>query len=172
MFSYHDCFQKLLFNTDAFKIDRTGTVVSVTTLVFTGDVEVCLQRFQWIPGLSHWRPFRFSVRWFNNLHFNSCSLKCPKNALFDMSFIKVNQNPNFYDFTGNGQYMCDSYVIWCATTHKRIDLFQTCVFYCRHGISYSYNSFCCHIDADFNGRFLTGCCCVKTNSIAKSSRPD
>ena len=36
----------------------------------------------------------------NNLDFTSCSLKCLKNALFDMSFIKVNQNPNFYDFTG------------------------------------------------------------------------
>ena len=35
-----------------------------------------------------------------------------ENALFDMGFIKVNQNPNFYDFTGNGQYMCDSYVVW------------------------------------------------------------
>ena len=46
------------------------------------------------------------------------------------------------------------------------------MFYCRRGISCSYNSFCCHIDADFNGRFLTGYCCVKTNSIAKSLRPD
>ena len=52
----------------------------------------------------------------------------------------------------------------------QIYLFPICVFYCRHGISYSYNSFCRHIGADFNGRFLTGCCCVKTNSIAKSSR--
>ena len=24
-----------------------------------------------------------------------------KNTFFDMSFIKVNQNPNFYDFTEN-----------------------------------------------------------------------
>ena len=29
-----------------------------------------------------------------------------------MSFIKVNQNPNIYDFTENGQYICNSYVVW------------------------------------------------------------
>ena len=85
-----------------YKIDRKGTTVSVTTLVSTGDVEVCLQRFQWTAGLPHWRPFRFTLWLFDNLHFNYCSLKCLKNALFDMSFIKVNQNPNLYDFTGNG----------------------------------------------------------------------
>ena len=95
-----------------FKIDRKGTIVSATTLVFTGDLEVCLQRFQWISGLSPWRPFRFSVWWFDNLHFNSFSLKCLQNALFDMSFIKVNQNPNIYDFTENGQYICNSYIVW------------------------------------------------------------
>ena len=49
---------------------------------------------------------------------------------------------------------------------KQIYLFPICVFHCRHGISYS----CRHIGADFNGRFLTGCCWVKTNSIVKSSR--
>ena len=32
-------------------------VVRVTALVFTGDVEDKLQRFQWTPGLSPWRPF-------------------------------------------------------------------------------------------------------------------
>ena len=85
-----------------FKIDRKRTIVSVITLVFTADLEVFLRRFQWIPGLSPWRPSRFSVWWFDNLHFNSCSLKCLKNALLGMSFIKVNQNPNFYDFTENG----------------------------------------------------------------------
>ena len=36
-----------------FKLDRKEAIVSVTTLVFTGYVEVCLPRFQWIPGLSH-----------------------------------------------------------------------------------------------------------------------
>ena len=39
------------------QIDRKGTVVRVTTLVFSEDVEACLQRSQWIPGLSQWRPF-------------------------------------------------------------------------------------------------------------------
>ena len=29
-----------------------------------------------------------------------------------MSFIKVNQNPNIYDFMENGQYICNSYVVW------------------------------------------------------------
>ena len=43
-------------------IHRNGKVVRVTALVFTGDVEACLQRLQWIPELSPWRPFRFSVR--------------------------------------------------------------------------------------------------------------
>ena len=95
-----------------FKIDRKGAVVSVTTLVFTGDRQVCLQRFQWISRLSPWRPFRFSVWGFDNLHFNSCTLKCQQNALFDMSFIKVNQNPNAYDFTENGQYISNSHVVW------------------------------------------------------------
>ena len=107
-----------------FKIDRKGTVVSVTTLVFTGDLEVCLQRFQWISGLSPWRPFRFSVWWFDNLHFNSCSLKCLQNALFDMSFIKVNQNPNTYDFKVNGQYICNLYVVWWLQHVNKYIYFQ------------------------------------------------
>ena len=56
-----------------------------------------------------------------------------------------------------------------VSTSKHIYLFSNCVFYCRHRISYSYNSFCRHIGADFNGWFLTGCC-VKTNNVAKSLR--
>ena len=40
---------------------RNGKVVRVTALVFAGDVEACLQRLQWIPELSPWRPFRFSA---------------------------------------------------------------------------------------------------------------
>ena len=36
----------------------------MTALVFTGDVEACLQRLQRIPGLSPWRPLRFSVMCF------------------------------------------------------------------------------------------------------------
>ena len=43
-----------------FPCHRKVKVVRVTVLVFTGDVEACLQRLQWIPGLSSWRPFRFS----------------------------------------------------------------------------------------------------------------
>ena len=45
------------------------------------------------------------------IHILILAALSPKNALFDMSFINVNQNPNFYDFTGNGQNMCDSYVV-------------------------------------------------------------
>ena len=107
-----------------FKIDRKGTIVSVTTLVFTGDLEVCLQPFQWISGLSPWRPFLFSVWWFDNLHFNSCSLKCLQNTFFDMSFIKVNQNPNIYDFTETGQYICNSYVVWWLQHINKYIYFQ------------------------------------------------
>ena len=107
-----------------FKIDRKGTIISVTTVVFTGDLEVCLQRFQWISGLSPWRPFRFSAWWFDNSHFNSCSLKCLQNALFVMSFIKVNQNPNIYDFTENGQYICNSYLFWWLQHVNKYIYFQ------------------------------------------------
>ena len=142
-----------------FKIDRKGTIVNVMTLVFTWDVEVCLQRFQWKPRLSHWRPFCFSVWWFNNIHLTLAALNIWQTH-FDMSFIKVNQNPNVYDFTGNGRYMCNSYVV-----------FKPVCFIAATKLA-SYNSFCRHIGADFNGRFLTGCCCVKTDSIAKRSRPD
>ena len=38
---------------------ENGKVVRVRTLVFTG--EACLQRPQWMSGLSSWRPFRFSA---------------------------------------------------------------------------------------------------------------
>ena len=144
-----------------FKIDRKGMVVSVTTLLFTRDLEVCLQRFQLISWLSPWRPFRFSVWWFDNLHFNSCSLKRLQNALFDMSFIKVNQNPNTIRFRGKWPIHLLFVCCLMVTTRKQIYLFPNCVFYWHHGISYSYNSFCRHIGADFNGQFLTGCCCVK-----------
>ena len=55
------------------KSHRNGKVVRMTVLVFTGDVEACLQRLQWISGLSPWRPFRFSgSQWFGAtriLHF-------------------------------------------------------------------------------------------------------
>ena len=97
-----------------FKIDRKGTIVSVTTQVFTGDLEVCLQHFQWISGLSPWTPLRFSVWWFDNFYFNSCSLKCLQNTLFDTTrvLLKWTKTPNIYDFTENGQYICNSYVVW------------------------------------------------------------
>ena len=42
-------------------IHRSGKVIRVTALAFTGDVEAYLQRLQWIPGLSPWPPLRFSV---------------------------------------------------------------------------------------------------------------
>ena len=38
---------------------RNEKVVRVTALIFIGDVEDKLQRLQWIPRLSTWRPFRF-----------------------------------------------------------------------------------------------------------------
>ena len=36
-------------------------VVMVTSLVVTGNVQVCLQRLQWWPEQSSWRPFPFTV---------------------------------------------------------------------------------------------------------------
>ena len=40
---------------------RSETDVRVTARVFTGDVEAFFDVSQWIPGLSPWRSFRFSV---------------------------------------------------------------------------------------------------------------
>ena len=40
---------------------RNGKVVKLTALIFTGDVEACLQRLQWKSRLSSWQLFRFSV---------------------------------------------------------------------------------------------------------------
>ena len=42
-------------------LNWNGNVVRVTALVFTGDVEDKLQRLQWIPELSPWRPLPFCV---------------------------------------------------------------------------------------------------------------
>ena len=52
-----------------------GKGVSVTALVFTGDVEDKLQRLQWILGLSPWRPFCFSVNLDNR---PSSGVQCKK----------------------------------------------------------------------------------------------
>ena len=41
-----------------------------------------------------------------------------------MSFIKVNQNPNIYDFTENGQYICNSYVFWWLQHVNKYIYFQ------------------------------------------------
>ena len=143
-----------------FKIDRNGTIVSVTTLAFTGDLEVSLQRFQWISELSPWRPLRFSVWWFDNLYFNSCSLKCLQNALLTWILLKWTKTPIF---TISRKIVNTSVIrmLFEGYNIKQIYSFPICVFYCRHGISYSYNSFCRHIGADFNGWWETGCCCVK-----------
>ena len=70
--------------------NRKGRVVSVKTVVFSGNVQACLQRLQGIPGLSHWRPFCFSLWLYDNLLvryiymiiLNSCSLKCLKKVHF------------------------------------------------------------------------------------------
>ena len=49
-----------------------ATAVRVTALVFTGNVEACLRRLQWIPGLSYWQPLRSSVGQYPGTQ--SCSL--------------------------------------------------------------------------------------------------
>ena len=49
------------FLTHPYDAHRNEKVVRMTALIFTGDVEDKLQRLQWIPRLSTWRPFRFCV---------------------------------------------------------------------------------------------------------------
>ena len=38
-------------------VNWNGKVIRMTALVFTGDVEACLQRLQWRPGQSSWWHF-------------------------------------------------------------------------------------------------------------------
>ena len=45
-------------------------------------------------------------------------------TFFDRSFIKVNQNPNIYYFTENGQYICNSYVVWWLQHVNKYIYFQ------------------------------------------------
>ena len=40
--------------------NKNGNLIMMTALVFTGDVEACLQRLQWILGLSTRWPFHFN----------------------------------------------------------------------------------------------------------------
>ena len=54
-------FSGRLFHVSNHHHQWNGKVVSVTTLIFTDDVEDKLQRLQWIPRLSTWRSFRFCV---------------------------------------------------------------------------------------------------------------
>ena len=54
---------------------RNEKVVRMTALIFTGDVEDKLQRLQWIPRLSTWRPFRFCVYLICLLWPQSCQLR-------------------------------------------------------------------------------------------------
>ena len=49
-----------------------GKVVRVTDLIFTGDVEDKLQRLQWKPSLSLWRPLRFCVHVHGVMASESC----------------------------------------------------------------------------------------------------
>ena len=45
-----------------------------------------------------------------------------------MSFIKVNQNPNTYDFTENCQHICNSYVVWWSQHVNKNVYFQIVCF--------------------------------------------
>ena len=122
-----------------FKIDIMGMVVGVTTLAmlaFTGDVEACLQCRQRIPGITHWRSFRFSVWWFDDLHFNSCSLKCKKNpALFEIHFFKwIKFKTSIFMITGKIVDTCVIRLLFDSNnTFPNKFISNLCV-YCRHGI--------------------------------------
>ena len=56
------------------------------------------------------------------------AIKCLQNALFDMSFFKMNQNPDTYDFTENGQYICNLYVVWWLQHINKYIYFQIVCF--------------------------------------------
>ena len=58
------------------RIHWNGKVVRMTALLVTGDVEVKLQRPQWRPGQSHWRPFRFFISIRCNAHDDVMTGKC------------------------------------------------------------------------------------------------
>ena len=58
-------------------VHRNGKVVMVTVLVFTGDVEACLQRLLWKSGLSSWRPFRFSGIYTKLMVGHQWGCRCP-----------------------------------------------------------------------------------------------
>ena len=53
----YSCFRYLLCGIDALTLKQK--VTRITHLLATGDVEGKLQRLQWRPGQSSWRPFRF-----------------------------------------------------------------------------------------------------------------
>ena len=45
-----------------------------------------------------------------------------------MRFIKVNQNHNIYEFTENGQYICNSCVVWWLQHVNKYIYFQILCF--------------------------------------------
>ena len=155
------------------KIDRKGTDVSVTALVFTGDVEACLQRLRWKTGLSHWRLFRFSV--YSGLiiyiltvaasNVKKRTKKDKKDTHFWHEF-SWNEPKNPFSQLHGKWLTCVIGMLFDSNNTLTNNLFLTCVFHCRHRISCStsFSWFCRHIGADFSGRFLTGYRCVKTHS--------
>ena len=181
MFFYHDYFPpKILSYIDAVQ-NRKGRVVSVKTVVFSGNVQACLQRLQGIPGLSHWRPFCFSSWWYDNLYvrciymiiLNSCSLTCLKKVhFFTLTCVFYwTQTPIFTvtrkidntcvinmlfdsDNTLTNKVISNLWVLLSSPNYLRLPL-----------ILLPYRCW-------FNGRFLTWCCCVKTNRIFRGWTKD
>ena len=84
-----------------FKIDRNGAIASVTTLVFTGDVEVCLNVFSEYQGC-HTDGLSLSVNGGLIIYILTLAALNVWKSHFLTWVLLVNQNPVFYDFTENG----------------------------------------------------------------------
>ena len=97
--SYHDCFQKLLFNTDAVQNRQKGNDRQCD------DPGIHLRCWSLSSAFSvktravTLTAFRFSVWWFGNLHSNSCSFKCLTNALWH-EFYESEPKPQCLRFHG------------------------------------------------------------------------
>ena len=86
-------------------IYRNRKVVRVTALVFTGDVEACLQHLQWISGLSLWRYFHFSIE------------ICRKMQIYDLQWIIIAESPM--------KWFVSDFHLWCSGIILNDELFST-----------------------------------------------
>ena len=158
-------FPKLLFNVDAVQKGQNGNGRQCDNPV----IHWRRWSLSWASsGLSHWRSLCFSAWCIYNSYLKSWGLKCLRNRTFWPEFY-WSEIP-IVTITRKIVYTCVIRRFFYSNNNLSNELIPTSVFYCRQRISYNYTSFCRLIGVYFNGRFLTGCCCVKTISIAKSSR--